>query len=134
MATAEKAPAEQRFLLYGIPWQTYLALRDVPENYHVRMTYDGGVLEMMSPSKRHEKYAEMIGLLIHIWAMELHVGMESCRTMTFKREDLEKGLEPDNCYYVQNEPLVWQKDELDLAVDPPPDLAVEVELRRNAIG
>ena len=60
MATVEHHPTEQRFVLHGVSWQTYTALRDAPENYHVRMTFDRGDLEMMSPSKRHEQVATLI--------------------------------------------------------------------------
>ena len=53
--------------------------------------------------------------------------------MTCKREDIEKGFEPDKCFYVQNEPQMWNKMDVDLAVDPPPDLAIEVEISRSAV-
>jgi Uma2 family endonuclease len=128
MATVECFPAEQRFQLHGVPWQTYLELRDAPENEHVHMTYNQGKLEMMSPSTTHEQYAYLISRLIDAWTEELEIDVQSCRTVTFKREDLQRGLEPDNCYYVANEAVVRSKRELDLAVDPPPDLAVEVDL------
>ena len=128
MSTVEHSQAEQRFLLRGISWQTYQELRDVRENEHVHMTYRGGELEMMSPSKTHEQYASLIDLLIHAWAWDRAIDIQSCRTVTFSREDLQRGLEPDNCYYVANEPLVRNHSELDLTNDPPPDLAVEIDL------
>lgn len=134
MATAEKAPAEQRFLLHGITWQTYLELRDAPENYHVRMTYDRGSLEMMSPSKRHEQFGYFLGRLIDAWSEEAGVDIQGCGTMTCSREDLEKGFEPDRCYYVANEARMRDKPELDLATDPPPDLAVEIDVTRKSIA
>jgi Uma2 family endonuclease len=129
MSVAERERAQENVVtLHGIPWATYETLRNMPENFRVRMTYHHGVLEMMSPSQRHERFAEILGRLIFVWSEEKGVHMESCRTMTFKREDIESGLEPDNCYYVQNEPRVWDKQQLDLSVDPPPDLAVEIDL------
>jgi Uma2 family endonuclease len=133
MTIAQPAQCEYRVLLHGIPWETYRALRDLPQSRNVRMTYDRGELEMMSPSKRHERYAHLIGRFIEAWTEELHIEIESCRSVTFRREDLERGFEPDNCYYIQNEPLVWQKLELDLSVDPPPDLAIEVDLSGEAM-
>jgi Uma2 family endonuclease len=128
MATVECLQAEQRFRLHGISWQTYLELRDAPENEHVHMTYDCGELEMMWPSKTHEQYASLVDLLIHVWAWQWNIDIQSCRTVTFKRDDLQRGLEPDNCYYVANEAIVRSKTELDLTVDPPPDLAIEIDL------
>ncbi len=134
--TTVKLPiaAPQRFVLQGVPWELYRKLRDLPENYHVRMTFDEGILEMMSPSDLHERWADLIGQLISVWRLELDVDMVSCRTMTVSRKDLQKGFEPDNCYYVQHEPQVWQKAELDFAVDPPPDLAVKVNVSRSSLG
>ena len=133
MTTVEHHPAGQRFLLQGISWQTYVALRDVRENYHVRMTYDRGDLEMMSPSKRHEQAATLIDLLVHAWAEERGTDLLGCRTMTCRREDLERGLEPDNCYYVRHAAAMRAKEDLDLSIDPPPELAVEVDLTRNML-
>ncbi len=128
MATAEQTQNEQRVVLHGVPWATYVALRDVSQSRNVRMTFDRGELEMMSPSKRHEICANLLGRLIETWSEELDIDIQSCRTMTCRREDLERGFEPDNSYYVKHEPQVWQKMELDLSVDPPPDLAVEIDL------
>ena len=128
MATVECVGAEERFRLYGISWQTYLELRDAPENEHVHMTYDQGELEMMSPSKTHEQYASLMDILIHVWAWEWDIDIQSCRTMTCKRADLQRGFEPDNCYYVRHEAVMRSKTELDLSMDPPPDLAVEIHL------
>ena len=131
MATAEQAPGGQRVILHGVPWATYVALRDVPESRNVRMTYDRGELEMMSPSKRHEVCAHLLGRLIETWSEEVDIDIQSCRAMTCRREDLERGFDPDNSYYVKHEEQVWQKMELDLSVDPPPDLAVEIDLARE---
>jgi Uma2 family endonuclease len=128
MATAEQAQNPQRVVLHGVPWATYVALRDVSQSRNVRMTFDRGELEMMSPSKRHEICAHLLGRLIETWSEELDIDIQSCRTMTCRREDLERGFEPDNSYYVKHEPQVWQKMELDLSADPPPDLAVEIDL------
>lgn len=128
MATVEQVRAERCFGLHGVSWQTYLELRMSPQNEHVRMTYDRGKLKMMSPSKTHEQLASLIARLIEVWTEEIGIDIQSCRTVTFQREDLERGLEPDNCYYVANEPLARSKSELDLAADPPPDLAIEIDL------
>lgn len=133
MATVECVQAEQRFRLHGVSWQTYLELRESPENEHVRIAYDRGELEMMSPSKTHEQYASLIGRLLDVWTLEWDIDIQSCRTVTFKRVDLQRGLEPDNCYYVANEPMVRSATELDLSVDPPPDLAIEIDLSDGAM-
>jgi Uma2 family endonuclease len=134
MTTVELARSPRRFVLQGVPWDVYQELRDLPENDHVRMTFDEGVLEMMTPSARHERWSYLIGRLIDVWTMESSIDIVSCRGMTVSRKDLKKGLEADNCYYVQHEPQVRHKTELDFAVDPPPDLAVEVDVSRSSLG
>jgi len=108
-------------------------LRTLPENEHVRMTYDRGALEMMRPSKRHEQFAVMVELLIHAWAEEGSIDILGCRTMTCRREDLDRGFEPDNCYYVAHEAEMRSKDDLDLRHDPPPDLAIEIDISTSSL-
>jgi Uma2 family endonuclease len=138
MATAEVAPSHpilvrEHMLLYGVPWHTYVDLRDLPENYHLRMNYDRGTLEIMSPSNKHEKGTSILARLIEAWTEELNIGLCSLGQTTCRREDIERGFEPDKCYYVQNEPRMWEKDELDFTVDPPPDLAIEVDVSRSSV-
>ena len=133
MATVETPRPPERFLLSGVRWQTYLELRDLPENEHARMTYDRGDLEIMSLSRRHERFARLIERLVHVWTEERGIEIESCGSMTMQREDLQQGFEPDNCYYVSHLPLVRGKEELDFSVDPPPDLAIEIEVSRKAV-
>ena len=115
-----------------VRWETYGDLRDSPENDHVRMTFDRGVLVLMSPSKRHERIASLIGQLIVEWALVKRVPFQSCDTVTFQREDLSRALEPDKCYYIQHENIVRDRDELDLSVDPPPDLVIEVDVASSS--
>ena len=52
--------------------------------------------------------------------------------MTCDRQDLARGLEPDQCYYIQNEGKVWGKDHIDLQIDPPPDLAIEIDITSSS--
>ena len=87
----------------------------------------------MSPSKKHEWLKRLIGRLVEVYTLERGIDIQSVGATTLKSQLLEKGLEPDESYYVQNETLVRGRDDLDLAVDPPPDLAVEVDLTSSAI-
>jgi Uma2 family endonuclease len=134
MAIVDYSEAERRFLLRDVTWDTYCSLRDSPANLHIRMTYAEGNLEMMSPSRLHERLGYVLGRFIDVWTEELDIDVQSCRTMTFRRQDIERGLEPDNCYYIAHEPQVRDKAELDLTVDPPPDLAAEIDLSSSAIN
>jgi Uma2 family endonuclease len=99
----------------------------------VRVTYDGGTMEVSVPSQRHERAAQWLGLFIPRLAEELQIAYEPLGMTTWRRPDLEKGLEPDQCYYIENQAVVREKEELDLAIDPPPDLAVEVDITRSSL-
>jgi Uma2 family endonuclease len=125
---------EERVVLSGIPWEVYERLRDGEQNYHVRMTYDEGTLELMSPSPDHEFIKWLIGRMIEAFTEELDIPRRSRGATTWKRHELAKGLEADECYYILNQPRVSQRRMIDLAVDPPPDLAVEVEICRAAVS
>ena len=129
------AIAEQRVVLRNISWQTFKAmLAETGEDRVSRMTYDRGTLEIMTPLMPHERANRQIERLIWILVEELGLNILSVGSMTCKREDLERGAEPDSSYYIQNEPLVREKDEINLAEDPPPDLVLEVEYSRSAIN
>ena len=120
-------------VLHGISWKLYRKLRKMPENRNIRMTYDRGELEIMSPSAEHEGIACLLGDLIRIWTLELGIPIRSCGRMTVSRSILERGFEPDNCYYVQHEPQMWNKKKISFKTDLPPDLAVEVEITRKLL-
>lgn len=130
MATIEKQvqerDPEERFLLRGISWELYEALRDNEENNHVRMTYSQGTLEMMSPSDEHEWVKRLIGRMIEAITEELRIPVRSLSATTWRRRDIDKGLEADECYYIRSHPKISGRRRIDLTRDPPPDLALEV--------
>ena len=120
MATALKAPAalqdERRFVLHGVPWSVYVALRDALDDQSgLKMTYLQGTLELMSPSTLHEDAKKIIARLLETWAMERDVDLRGFGGATFRREAKERGLEPDECY------KLGKLDEDDV-----PDIAIEV--------
>ena len=120
---------EQRVILNGISWETYeRILADKGDRPVPRLAYDRGVLEAMSPSVRHEGIARNIAVVVTVVADELGIDVFDAGSTTFKREDLERGFEPDGCFYVQNESRIRGTQEIDLTVDPPPDLVIEVDI------
>jgi Uma2 family endonuclease len=121
-------------VLQGITWKTYLKLRDNPENYHVRMTYLDGELILMSPEFIHDRGAEHLGLVIRGVTSGLGLEVVGIRTTTLRKGIARKkgsGKEADNAFYLgENERRMRkrpEKDNLDLNIDPPPDLAIEVD-------
>jgi Uma2 family endonuclease len=131
--TATLIPTEQRFILENADWEFYTAVLEHIDGRHVFVTYDRGRLELTSPSWKHDKRSRRIGLLVGHIADALNVPIEGGGTTTFRREDLDRGLEPDQCFYVANASRIRGKDEIDLAVDPPPDLAVEVKITHRLL-
>lgn len=124
----------QRFVLEEVSWAFYEALLEELGDRHIRVSYDDGVLQLMSPTERHERYAELAGRLVAQMAFELRWPLVSGGSTTFRRKDRRKGLEPDRCFWLTNAPLIKAKTKLDLAVDPPPDLAIEVDITSSSLG
>ena len=125
---------EQRVLLRSISWQTYETLADNPDRAGRLLTYDQGVLEIMSPSRAHESDKSMLGRMLERFAEEQGIDICSSASTTFKRKDLDRGFEADESYYIRNELIVRDKREIDLLIDPPPDLVIEIEMSRSAIN
>lgn len=124
---------EERLLLTGISWGFYLRFCDELEGRRVRLTYDGGNLEIMITKRPHEFYKTLLAKLVEQLVLELNIPVSSGGSMTFQREDLQRGIEPDECWWISHEDVVRGKKELNLHRDPPPDLAVEVELSRSLV-
>jgi Uma2 family endonuclease len=124
-------PLEQGILLDYMSWDFYERLLEEVSDRHIFVTYDQGRLEIMSPSWKHERYAGRVAMIVRIVAMELGIKFLSGDSTTFKLRSTEAGLEPDNCFYIQNVQAMIGKDSVDLATDPPPDLAIEIEVSRR---
>jgi len=135
MTVATPVLAEERVVLQNVTWQLYeLMLAQLGENRSVRLAYDQGILELMSPLMSHERSKRLLEKLIDIVLEELDIPAVSVGSMTCKREDLGRGSEPDSGYYLQNEPLIRHRETVNLEEDPPPDLVLEVEYSRSAVN
>ena len=132
-SAAVATPAESRVVLDHVSWSTWMALLDDVGTRRGRMAYDRGMLEIMSPSVRHENAKTLLGRLFEAATEELDVEILSAGSLTMKREDLARGIEPDECYYVARPDAVRGKPEIELPDDPPPDLAFEVDITRSSI-
>jgi Uma2 family endonuclease len=120
-------------VLTGVSWSAYLALLGESAEHDGRFAYNEGVLEIMSPSLEHERVKRLIGRLIETLTLELGIELVSASATTFNREDLRKGLEADECYYLANADAVRHKDNIDLSIDPPPDLVVEIDISSRSM-
>ena len=123
---------DRRVVLSDVSWTTFVALSK--EARGGRLAYDRGRLEIMSPSFEHESIKGLIGRLIEIFSVELDVDMAPAGSTTLSREDLDRGIEPDECYFIDSAPRVRGKTDIKLPVDPPPDLAIEVDITRSSVN
>lgn len=120
--------------LYGISWQTYEhLLTDLADCRVPRLTFDQGVLEIMSPTAEHEEYNRTLAALIEFVADELRINIRRLGSTTFKRSDLRKGFEPDSCFYIQSAPRIRGKRRIELPQDPPPDLLIEIDVTSSSL-
>ncbi len=125
---------ETRTLLMGVRWETYQALAlDLAENSSRRLTYDRGILEIMTPLPEHEVNKRFLGRIVETTTEVLGLEVYSLGSTTWSREDLQRGIEPDECYYITNEELIRGKLDFDLNVDPAPDLAIEVDITSSSL-
>jgi Uma2 family endonuclease len=134
MATVA-TPPEQRIVLDNITWDVYEQLLATNRDRSVpRFTYDRGRLEIISPSAQHEELRHMAALFVEVIAEEMNINVRGLGSTTFRREDIQRGFEPDACFYVQNATRIRGKTELDLTIDPPPDVVIEVDLSNPSLA
>jgi Uma2 family endonuclease len=116
-------------------WEQYEdLLADLVDRPGVRVSYDEGRLEVMSPSAEHEAYKDFILRIAQALSEELAVALETRGSTTWKRRTLRKGAEPDACFYVASAHRVIGKRTIDLESDPPPDIVVEIDVTTESLG
>lgn len=122
-------PPGQRVLLSDVTWQEFETILDeLGEHRAARIAYDRGVLEIMAPLPEHEDDKEIIGDLVKALLEELEIEFRSLGSTTFKNQIMLQAIEPDQCFYIENESKIRGKKRLDLTQDPPPDLALEIDV------
>lgn len=124
----------ERLTLYDINWEGYETLLNLLGDRPVRTTYSQGVVELMILSYQHERYKKLLARFVETLTEELDIPIAGGGSTTFKRQDLERGLEPDECFYIEHELAVRGKQTIDLAQDPPPDLAIEIDMTSSSLN
>ena len=140
MVTTTSTPVEQqttpenRVILKGVSWSTFKALlADVGDDRAWRIAYDQGVLEIRMPLEEHEEPKRLIESFVEAIVDELEIELRSLGSLTLEREDLTRAVEPDSCFYIQNESLVRGRN-INLPNDPPPDLAFESDYTNSSVN
>ncbi|WP_414588106.1 Uma2 family endonuclease [Scytonema sp. PCC 10023] len=119
----------QQLLLEDVSWQQFEnILAELGEHRAARLSYSHGLLEIMVPLPEHEKAKEIIGDMVKILLEARQIAFESLGSTTLKNEHMTQAVEPDACFYIQNQAAVIGKNRLDMSVEPPPDLAIEIDL------
>ena len=122
----------QQVTLNGVSWQTYQALlNDLGDHRSSRLVYDQGILEIIMPSELHEIINRLLDRIVTALTEELGMKIRAYGSTTLEREDLVRGVEPDSCYYIQSVEQLRAK-KLNLQTDPPPDLAIEVDITSSS--
>jgi Uma2 family endonuclease len=131
-------PAVQRYVFHDVTWDYYTrTLREIQNRrLQARVTFDQGEMEIMTLGDRHEAIKSAIARLLETYALETDHPISCAGSATCRREDLQRGLEPDECYYVSKPrpPMAPAGEPLDLSVYPPPELAIEVDITRVSIS
>jgi Uma2 family endonuclease len=133
MATVS-VPQEQRITLSCVSWEAYVGIGEFLKDQPIRMTYDRGALEITTLSRQHERVKTILARMLETLTVELGIDLTSGGSTTFRREELERGMEPDECYWIEHEAEMRDKDSYDPETDPPPDLALEVEVSRSVLN
>jgi len=129
-------PNGASLVFHDVSWEDYerLVEEDLADRPGLRVTYDEGRLEIMSPLPEHEEYKEIISPMVYLLGDELDINVEPRGSATWKRKRLRKGTEPDTCFYVAaHADAIIGKRKIDLDVEPPPDIAVEIDTTRESL-
>ncbi|MDJ1184903.1 Uma2 family endonuclease [Roseofilum casamattae] len=122
-------PPGQRIRINRIDWSEFEAiLKELGERRSSRIAYSHNTLEIRMPTPEHEVDKEIIGDMVKILLDELEIDCECFGSTTFKRQEMGFGLEPDQCFYISNHAQMRGKRRVNLSIDPPPDLAIEVDV------
>jgi Uma2 family endonuclease len=125
---------QQHFVFRAVDWSTYRELHKALGERHLRLAYDGENLEIITVSLLHDFLSRLLGRFLVVLTEELDMPLRSAGSMTLDQEELNRGLEPDECFYIIHEPLVRGKKEVDLEHDPPPDLGMEIDVSRSSLN
>jgi Uma2 family endonuclease len=124
----------QHMVLEDVSWDFYERLLKEIGDRPIRVTYDQGRLEMMSPFPEHEQVKKIVDLFIRVLTWELGIEVASFGSTTYRRKDAQKGLEPDECYYFKDEQKMRARKRWNPKRDPPPELVVEVDVTHRSVA
>ncbi|MGB3292769.1 MAG: Uma2 family endonuclease [Phormidesmis sp.] len=124
-----RVPEGQTLEIQDVSWaELEEILQDLGEKRNTRIAYSDGTLSIVAPLPEHEVDKVCIGECVKVLFDELEIDYTSYGSTTFKNQRMSKAVEPDDCFYLQYADRMAGKPRIDLAVDPPPEFAIEVDL------
>ena len=125
----ERMPEDTVVTFHDVSWEEYEGLLErVGEASGLRISYNEGTMQVMTLSSEHEAYAEFIGGMLRMLSMRLRINIRFFGSATIRKKPRRKGKESDGCFYVQTAALIGNRVQLDFEKDPPPDVAVEIDI------
>lgn len=122
-------PPGHQLLLKSVSWQQFKEiLEDLGESRSARLSYSKGMLEILTPLPEHEDDKVIIGDFVKAILEEMDIEFRSLGSTTFENENMKQAVEPDDCFYIQNEAAIRGKKRINLEIDPPPELAIEIDI------
>ena len=135
MSVIDKQSSADRFILQDVSWATYESLlKDLGDRRWPRLTYDRGILEIMSPHSEHEGTSWILASIVDLTLVEQDIDSCNVGMTTFRSVDQKRGFQPDSSFYIKNAARVRGKKVLDMAVDPPPDLLIEIDVSNDSLN
>lgn len=129
-------PPGHQVLLRDLSWSEFEQILDeLGEKRAARISYSHGLCEIMTPLPEHEDSKAIIGDFVKILLEESEREFRNLGSTTFKHQGMDRAVEPDECFYIDHEPEIRGKRRIDLMVDPPPDLVIEIDITvRTQLG
>ncbi len=126
-------PDDTVITFHNVGWEEYEdLLEQVGEASGLRISFDDGTLKVMTLSSEHEKYERFLEKLLTAIVLRLRINILSFGSATMRKRNKHKGNEPDACFYVQTADAIGNRLHIDFEIDPPPDIAVEVDVHHDS--
>ncbi len=128
-------PPDSFLIRENVSWEEYEdLLEQVVDATWLRISYDDGTLQIMTTGPKHENYATFIEAMVGIVRLRKRMNIRFFGSSTMRKKKKRKGTEPDACFYIQTAEALGKRIDLDFEKDPPPDVAVEVDITRHSIS
>lgn len=126
-------PEDTVITFHNVGWEEYEdLLEQVGEASGLRISFDEGTLNVMTLSSEHEKYERFFETLLTAVRLRLRINILSFGSATMRKRKKNKGNEPDACFYVQTADVIGNRLHIDFEIDPPPDIAVEIDVHHDS--